>query len=290
MMRHAVIIANRGAGSFSAARMDRICRSLRDGGMEIEQQFCRDFSEMEETARLVSSRPDAPLVIAAGGDGTIAAVFNGLAGSRATCAILPMGTANVMAIELGLRTEERAVARIVAGETRPFTAGLVRGASRSSRFFLMAGVGLDGHIVRKVTLERKKRFGKGAYLLAALDHLRTWETDRLRVVTPTAEFSCHSIIICNAARYGGAFTLTPSSSIFTPALDLVAVSGSSRMDHLRLIGTTLLGGHGGGSDIIRMTAERIRIEGVQPLQTDGDDWGDTPVEIFTEQDYARIIC
>jgi len=201
-----------------------------------------------------------------------------------------MGTANVMAIELGLQTEEKAVARIIAGETRPFTAGLLRGASPSSHFCLMAGIGLDGHIVRGVTLARKKRFGKGAYLLSALEHLRTWETDRLRVVTPTADFTCHSIIICNAARYGGHFTLAPSASIFSPTLDLVAVSGNSRMDHLRLAGATLMGGHDRGSGIVRMAAERIRIEGIQPLQADGDDWGDTPAEILAEPDYARIIC
>lgn len=289
-MRHAVIIANRGAGSFSATRMDRVCRSLNAAGMETVQLFRSDFAEMEEAAREVSSRDDAPLVIAAGGDGTIAAVFNGLAGNRATCAILPMGTANVMAIELGLQTEEAAISRIVAGESRPFTAGLVRGASRSSRFFLMAGVGLDGHIVRKVTPEQKKRFGKGAYLLAALKHLRAWETGRLRVDTPTAEFNCHSIIICNAALYGGAFTLAPSASLFTPTLDLVAVTGSSRRDHLRLVGATLRGGRSGGSGIVRMTTEKILIEGVQPLQVDGDDWGDTPVEILAEKEYARIIC
>lgn len=289
MRRHAAIIANRGAGSFSAPRMDRICRSLHGAGMEIEQLFCRDFAEMEHAAREVSSRAGAPLVIAAGGDGTIAAVFNGLVGNRATCAILPMGTANVMAIELGLRDEATAVERIIAGESRPFTAGLIRGETRSSRFFLMAGAGLDGHIVRNVTPERKRRFGKGAYLLSALQQLRTWKTDRLRVVTPDTEFDCHSIIICNAARYGGPYTLAPSASLFTPTLELVAVTGSSRLDHLRLAGATLTGGHRGGSGIVRLTAERLRIEGVQPLQADGDDWGDSPVEIVAEPAYADII-
>lgn len=290
MGRHAAIIANRGAGSFSAPRLDRVCKSLHDAGIEPEQLLCRDFAEMEEAARTVSSGPEAPLVIAAGGDGTINAVFNGLAGNRATCSILPMGTANVLALELGLQTEENAVARIIAGDSRPFTAGLLSDATRSRRFFLMAGAGLDGQIVRGVTLARKKRFGKGAYLLAGLEQLVRWEGGRLRVVTENAEFSCHSIIICNTARYGGAFTLAPAASIFSPTLDLVAVTGSSRMDHLRLVGTTLAGSRGNEDGIVRIRARRLRIEGVRPLQADGDDWGDTPVEISAEPDYARIIC
>jgi len=288
-VRHAVIIANRGAGSFSSSGMDSVCRSLHAAGIEVENLSCRDFAEMQETARLASSRPDAPLVIAAGGDGTISAVLNGLAGNGATCAILPMGTANVLAIELGLQTVEKAVAKIISGENRPFTAGLVTGASRSSRFFLMAGVGLDGHIVRGVTPERKKRFGKGAYLLSALEQLRHWETGRLRVITEGADFSCHSVIVCNAARYGGAFTLAHGASIFSPSLELVAVGGSSRTDQLQLALQTLKGGSG-AAGIIRLAAERIRIEGAKPLQADGDDWGDSPVEIIAENEYARIIC
>jgi len=288
-MRQAVIIANRGAGTFSSTRMESACRNLHDAGIDVENLSCRDFTDMQETARLASSRPDAPLVIAAGGDGTISAVLNGLAGNGATCAILPMGTANVLAIELGLQTVEKAVAKIISGESRPFTAGLVSGASRSSRFFLMAGVGLDGHIVRGVTLKRKKRFGKGAYLLSALEQLRHWETGRLRVITPDADFSCHSVIVCNAASYGGAFTLAHGANIFSPSLELVAVSGTSRTDQLQLALETLKGGNGGAGGIIRLTAERIRIEGAKPLQADGDDWGDAPVEIVAEKEYARII-
>lgn len=287
-MRSAVIIANRGAGSFSAPRMDRACRLLQRAGIDIEPLFCSDFAWMEETARDVSRRSDAPLVIAAGGDGTINAVLNGLAGNSATCAILPLGTANVLAIELGLDSPEKAAQRIVAGVSRPFTAGLIRGSSRSSRFFLMAGTGLDGGIVRGVTLERKKRFGKGAYLLSALEQLCSWDHGKLRVATEGGEFDCHSLIVCNAARYGGPFTLAPEASIFTPGLELVAVTDGSRLAHLALARETLLGSRG-GAGILRLSAERIRIEGAKPLQADGDDWGDTPVEIVAEPAYARII-
>lgn len=288
-MRHAVIIANRGAGSFSATRLAEITQSLRKGGLEVEELLCSDFAAMTESARRVSARDLSPLVVAAGGDGTINAVLNGLAGNRATCAILPLGTANVLAIELGLQNAATAAERIIAGQSRPFTAGLIRGRKRSSRFFLMAGIGLDGSIVRGVTLARKKRFGKGAYLLSTLERLFRWECDRLRVITPNADFSCHSLVICNAARYGGAFTLAPGANIFSPALDLVAVTGSSRLAHLQLAKETLLGGTGSRAGIVRLTAQTIRIEGVKPVQADGDDWGDSPVEIVAEPAYANII-
>ncbi|HZV82114.1 MAG TPA: diacylglycerol kinase family protein, partial [Geobacteraceae bacterium] len=253
------------------------------------QRLCSDFAAMTEAAQETGSGEDSPLVVAAGGDGTINAVLNGLAGNRATCAILPLGTANVLALELGLSSAEKAVERIITGESRPFTAGLIRGESRTSRFFLMAGVGLDGFIVRGVTQARKTSFGKGAYILSALEHLLRWEGDRLRVITENADFSCHSLVVCNAARYGGQFNLSRGASIFTPALELVAVTGSSRLAHLGLVRETLLGGRRGTAGIVRLTAEKIRIEGVKPLQADGDDWGNSPVEIVAEKEYARII-
>ncbi|HZV82106.1 MAG TPA: diacylglycerol kinase family protein, partial [Geobacteraceae bacterium] len=289
MVKRCIIIANRGAGSFSSAKLESACRSLENAGMEVEQVFCSDFAAMAETAGKVSAPDASPLVIAAGGDGTINAVLNGLVGNRAACAILPLGTANVLALELGLNSAEKAVERIIAGETRPFTAGLIRGESRSSRFFLMAGIGLDGFIVRGVTLARKKSFGKGAYILSALEHLLRWEGGRLRVITENADFSCHSLVVCNAARYGGQFTLSRGASIFSPVLELVAVTGSSRLAHLGLVRETLLEGRRGAAGIVRLNAEKIRIEGIKPLQADGDDWGDSPVDIVAEKEYARII-
>lgn len=288
-MRHAVIIANRGAGSFSSGGLESACRSMATAGMEVERIFCGDFAAMTELAARVSASDAAPLVIAAGGDGTINAVLNGLEGNRATCAILPLGTANVLALELGLTSAEKALERIIAGESRAFTAGLIRGESRSSRFFLMAGVGVDGYIVRGVTLARKKRFGKGAYLLSALEHLCRWEGGRLTVSTENADFSCHSLVVCNSARYGGPFTLAPGASIHSPTLELVAVTGSTRLAHLALVRETLMGSGKGSSGIIRLTAESIRIGGTKPLQADGDDWGESPVTITAEKAYASII-
>lgn len=288
-MRSCLVIANRGAGSFSPAGLESACTSLGQAGMEVEQLLCNDFGAMTEAAGKAGTLPDAPLVVAAGGDGTINAVLNGLAGKGATCAILPLGTANVLALEMGLCSVDKAVTRIIAGESRPFTAGLISNGVRCSRFFLMAGVGLDGYIVRGVSRERKKRFGKGAYLISALEHLAGWESGRLRVTTENSEFSCHSLIACNASRYGGPFTLAHGASIFSPGLELVVVTGSSRLAHLQLAKETLLGGKGSGAGIVRLTAAKIRIEGVKPLQADGDDWGDTPVEIVAEPAYADII-
>lgn len=278
-----MIIANRGAGSFSQQKLDRICSQLESAGRPVERLFCGDFAAMTAAAARVSSGPDGPLVIAAGGDGTINAVFNGLAGNGATCAILPLGTANVLAIELGQRDPEIALQRIIRGESRPFTAGVISSGSKLNRFFLMAGAGFDGSVVRGVTSALKRRLGKGAYLLAALNSLATWERGELQVTTEDRQFSCHSIIACNAAHYGGPFRLTPAASLFAPTLELLVMRDNSRYNLLSLVTDTLL--HRQSS----FPTKRLVITGSKPVQVDGDDWGNAPVEIHAESNFAKII-
>ena len=287
-MKQCIIIANRGAGSFSRTLFNKACSLISTGGLAVEQRFCNDFAEMSETAAVASRQADHPIVVAAGGDGTINAVFNGLAGNSATCAILPMGTANVMAIELGIKTPEQAVSRIINGQSRQFTAGLITNTRHSSRFFLMAGVGLDGHIVRGVSLREKRLLGKGAYLLSALRNLIRWDSSELHVTTESEEFCCSTLIVCNAARYGGSFLMAPSSSIFSPSFDIVAIKGNTRMSSLTAVANTALG-QNNPDRIFRTSASNIRIDGSKPVQADGDDWGDSPAEILAEPEYARII-
>ncbi len=287
-MRNCIIIANKGAGSFSQHRFDSICSQISSGGVAVEQIFCHDFDEMTETAATVSSAPQSPLIIAAGGDGTINAVLNGLAGNNATCAILPLGTANVMAIELGVRSASEAVARIITGQPRPFTAGLLKNGVRTSRFFLMAGVGFDGHIVSGVSLKEKRFFGKGAYLLSALRSLVSWDHGELQITTETEEFSCHSLIVCNAARYGGAFNLAPAANIFSADFEIIALKGNSRSASLKAIAAAALR-EVGSERLYRTTAASISINGAKPVQADGDAWSDSPVVILAEPDYAKII-
>nr|AOR51061.1 diacylglycerol kinase [uncultured bacterium pAG2] len=287
-MRTIVIIANRGAGSFSQQRFDSNCSKLETKGVAVQRCFCTDFAEMTEKAGEISRQPDSPVVVAAGGDGTINAILNGLAGNRATCAILPMGTANVMALELGIRNTGMALATIVSGQPQPFTAGLLQNGSRSSRFFLMAGAGFDGHIVRGVSPREKQLLGKGAYLFSALRSFVSWDSGELQVSTEAEEFSCGSLIVCNASRYGGSFSLAPAANIFSPSFEVIAIRQSSRSAAIEAIANAALGrSHPMGTH--RTTATRISVTGLKPVQADGDDWGDAPVKILAEPDYARIL-
>lgn len=282
-----VVIANKGAGSFSSKRLDAACRRLEASGREIEVIACGDFSEITATAAQLGKAEDGPLIIAAGGDGTINAVFSGLAGCKASCAILPLGTANVLAIELGIKSAEAAVERIIAGNLHPLTAGAICNQQQSSYFFLMAGIGFDGRVVRGVTPALKHRLGKGAYILSALRSLASWESGEMAVTANGLGFSCHSLFVCNAAYYGGPFKLAPGASLFAPAFELIAVTDCSRRGVAALTAAALSGGK--SRAIRRLTASEIRIEGFKPVQIDGDIWGNAPVTIVAEPGYLNLI-
>jgi len=287
-VRSIVIIANAGAGSFSRKRFDKICAELESAGVNLQRCFCENFNEMTEKALVLSRDPESPTVVAAGGDGTINAVFNGLAGNSATCAILPMGTANVMALELGISSSAEAVRRISSGQPQPFTAGLLQNSAKSSRFFLMAGTGYDGHIVRGVSHRKKKILGKSAYPLSALQSLVSWDSGTLTVTTEEEEFSCGSLIICNASRYGGSFVLAPSATVFSPKFEIIAIKGISRSNTIEAVIKAALG-RSDPAQLYRTTASRISVAGLKPVQADGDDWGDAPLEIVAEPDYAKML-
>lgn len=268
--------------------MDSIRRELASKGTESEVIFCKTFAEMTTAAAELGSVQGSGAVVAAGGDGTINAVFNGLAGNRATCAIIPMGTANVMALELGIVSAHDAAGRIAAAVTRPLTAGLIRNSGHESRFFLMAGAGFDGRIVRGVTLKAKKLLGKGAYGLSALRTLASWDSTEISITTEREEFSCNSLIVTNSAKYGGSFVLCRDSSLFTPAFELLAIKGGSRCATIRAL-TDALTAKDHSTALYRTSAAKITINGRKPVQADGDDWGDSPLEITAEPGYAEII-
>ena len=116
--------------------------------------------------------PDQFDVVAiAGGDGTINEVLNGIDVNAPPVAIIPIGTANVLAAEIGLETKPKVIAdTITSGCPQPINLGIANG----QRFAVMASMGFDAEVVSNVNLSLKRYFGKGAYALEALRQLLTY--------------------------------------------------------------------------------------------------------------------
>src|ERR1700733_3758390 len=150
----------------------------------------------------------ASMVVAAGGDGTIAEVANGLLGSPARLGVIPLGTANVLARELALPFAPRAVAAALAfGRTRSLWPGLARGADGARLFVQMLGGGFDAHVVHRLPLPLKRAFGRGAYVLQTMRDAVTYRYPTITVRLDGQETQAASVIVSKGRLYAGRYVL-----------------------------------------------------------------------------------
>lgn len=289
MSRRCSVIINPVSGSYSEPLTARLVADLRRGGLEPEILLTGGPDDAAAFAAAACAREAHPLLVAGGGDGTVNGVLNGMAPGKGTLAVLPLGTANVLALELGVRSVDDAVARIVRGESRPLTVGLLEGFGLRRYFSLMVGSGFDALVVEGVRDGEKRRFGKGAYLLSAFRTLAAWDGRSLDVAAAGGLHRCHSVVICNAARYGGPSVLAPGASIFTDGLRVVCIAGHRRRDYLKLAWQVLRGNGPAGAAVTVFDATEVSVGGNKPVQVDGDFLCHGPVTVRSVPDFARII-
>lgn len=284
------LLINPLSGSYSQALRNKLLAQLESAGITPRVMTVTGPEDARRVCALIEDSVENPLILVAGGDGTINAVINALAPGRSTLGILPVGTANVLAHELGVGSVETAIECIAAGKRRPLAVGLLENdAGLSLRFVLMAGVGLDGGIVHGVRSLEKRFLKKGAYLLSALRILLEWPRGRFPVVADGCRLECHSVIICNGARYGGNFKLIPEADISEPSLDLFCITSESRSSYLGIIASVLSGRYCERNDVKRLHASRITVGGDRPIQLDGDGCGRAPVKIGVLANFAGIL-
>jgi diacylglycerol kinase family enzyme len=283
------LFVNPASGSHSTHRLQFVLERLRTSGIDTECFQVRTPAEIFAYCGIINKECRPHMVIVAGGDGTFNAVVNGLNPGTATLAVLPFGTSNVLAAEIGIASIEDGVARIVAGKTRSFSIGLLECENNSHRFVLMAGIGLDGAVVRDVRPIAKKFLKQGAYALSALKQSMTWDSTLFEISTPESAVSCHSAIICNASRYGGNFILSPGSSPFTSGLSAFCITGNTRRTYLNSALDLLRGRSKTSRGVIRIDSSTFEVKGNQPIQIDGDFVGYGPARISELAGFARII-
>jgi diacylglycerol kinase (ATP) len=139
-----------------------------------------------------------------------------------------------------------------------------------------------------VRLAEKRRLGKGAYLLSALRVLSAWDTENLQVKVNGNTVLCHSVIVCNAAKYGGNFLLSPQGDIFSPGFQVVCIKGG-RLTYFKLALLLGLGKVGGSKCVTIFPASEIEISGGKAVQLDGDYFGCAPLHLRSIPDFLRLI-
>jgi YegS/Rv2252/BmrU family lipid kinase len=283
------LFVNPASGHHSAQKFQLVLEQLQAHAVSPEIFQVRTPAEIFSCCNIINKETDPHLVIVAGGDGTFNAVVNGLNPGTATLAVLPFGTSNVLAAELGISSIEDGLDRIIAGKTSPFSLGVIRLEGKTFRFVLMAGIGLDGAVVRDVRPLAKRFLRQGAYALSALKSAVNWDSTRFEISTPEGVVTCHTVIICNASRYGGNFILEPESSPFAAGLTAICVTDNKRRTYMRIAAELFSNTAQQSGNLVRLSASAIEIRGRKAIQIDGDFIGHGPARVTTEPDFARII-
>jgi diacylglycerol kinase family enzyme len=232
------------------------------------------------------------VMVAAGGDGTVAEVAAGLLGRPGTLGVLPLGTANVLAWELGLPMRPEAAAEVlVRGEAGLVHPGLARLADGSRRLFVqMLGAGFDAEVVARLDLGLKRRIGQAAYVWQAVRELPRYRHPRLRVVFEDGEAVAGSVVVSNGRRYAGRHLLAPAAEIGRPGFQVVlldAAHGWATAGYGAALPLGLLPRLPG---IRFREAQWLRIEGAEvAVQCDGDPAGRLPVQVEAAPHGLRVM-
>jgi diacylglycerol kinase (ATP) len=288
-----ILICNPAAKSMSEAKIGRACRLLEQKDYRVDLLFTKQRGEAEQFAKDAAKR--APLVIiAAGGDGTFNEVANGVAGSDIPMAILPLGTTNVLAKELGIPDNVEGALEVALNNT-PKSVSLGRIAIMSdsspvSRYFiLMAGIGFDGEAVFGINEAFKKISGKGAYLYSGVKTLLRFAPDELAVTVDGGTHTAYSVIVGNASKYGGNFRITPDARLTDSNLHVCLFKGKKRLDTFRYMLGIVTGSHLKFADVEYLKARKIEIKCSAHIQIDGDYLGMTPAEISIVPNALRLV-
>jgi len=288
-----VLIANPAAKRSSLKKIERAVEILRLAGREVSVRLTENPGDAEGFAKEASGN-GIPLVIAAGGDGTFNEVINGIAKTDTAMAILPMGTTNVLAKELGVPEKIEAALKVALhGKPRTVSLGSIAFTSQKTRrtryFCLMAGIGFDGEAVYSVDLSLKRYSGKGAYILSGLRTLIRYSPDEIAFTVDGKTYTGYFAIIGKASRYGGDFRITPDATLTTPELYVFITHGKRRTDLLRYFLGIIMGKHLALKDVTYLRAYSVGIQGNARVQIDGDYIGTTPADISVVPNALRLV-
>ena len=288
-----VLINNPSARRSSFEKVRRATAYLQKKGFATELLFTEKKGHAEELAREAAEKKPH-LIIAAGGDGTINEVLNGMLMSETPLAILPLGTTNVLAKELSIPDSvEGAMERAATGKIRTVCLGKIEASSEHvsvvRHFCLMAGFGFDAKAVYDVNSKLKKVSGEGAYILSGINNLIHYYPSELIFSVDGEDHAGYAAIIGNASRYGGNFKITPDADILDPHFYLCIFKGRNRADILRYAAGVIRGRHLKQKDVLYLKASKIAITGNAHIQIDGDYLGSTPATITIVKDALRIV-
>ncbi|MBX3461532.1 MAG: diacylglycerol kinase family lipid kinase [Planctomycetes bacterium] len=287
--RRLLLIANPIAGGGRSRQLaPALAAALQARGLAAQVHWTTGAGDAGARAAAAGPEPWDGLV-AVGGDGTLNEVLNGMPDPTRPLGVLPVGTANVLALELGLPRAPAAVAAMLAhGHTR----ALAIGTAGDRRFLLFCGTGLDGAVVHRLAAVRTGTLGKRKWLGPILHVVRRWPRFALAATFPdgTRLDGLHSVLVTRVRNYGGVVRLVPGIDAGDGLLHVLCFRQRSRRAWLWLGARAFVGRLRPGPDLLVHATTAVRIDGEAPVQIDGDAGGHSPIDIGLLPVRARLFA
>lgn len=309
-LRRAAFIYNPASGQSSAGREAAVreaAAALREAGVEAEI-FETDGPGTATTRAREAVQRGCDAVIACGGDGTVHEVAQALVGTETALGVLPLGTANALASDLGLIAPPAEVARklLAAARTR-IPVGRIyftdrTGAPASRYFVVAAGIGADALLMYRLDSRLKRRFG---YLLYLLEATRIWATHPFPLfdaeVTENGDgavrrLEVSQLLAVRVRSFGGALRqLAPGATIHNQHLQLIAFRTRSRLEYMGFLLAVLVGRHTFKGDVQLLEASSVECRPRNGssvrlfAEADGEVLGSLPVRLEVVRDALTLL-
>lgn len=303
-----IVIANPTAG-LSAGRvsrhklLDAAQRDLEKSGLSVEMRLETDGAAVVETA-YQAARDGYETVVAAGGDGTVNAVVNGLMRAAAegiatpVLGVLPLGTGNVFAFNMNIPRGWKPACRVIRdGLTRSIDVGHAREIeSDAGRYFLlMAGIGFDAKVIENTSLRLKFVLRDFAYVLKTLQNVVLHQGTQLTLRFQDGKVYANEgwlVMVGNAASYAWDIKVTSHAQLDDGMLDVCVMPFTNKLVSIQQAMQILTGQHieRGIAHYWKTAGVCIESEPPVPVQLDGDEWAHTPLELSIRHKALRVLA
>ncbi len=267
--------------------LDSVLPVLVRRGMRVEVRPTERPGHATEIAA-EAARDGVDRVLAWGGDGTLNEVARGIVGTETALGVLPGGTVNVFAREVGIpRSIVAAAGAFATGEVRKIPVGV----ASDRPFLLMAGVGLDAEVVRRLKAGFKQALGVTAFWLDGFRGLARYPMTSLRIRSEGREIEGTGLIAGKLPRYGPSHFIAKEARLEEPLLHVVVFRGRNRRDYLRYLAGVSVGCHLRFKDVLSWKASALTVEADArvPYQVDGEFGGFTPVDLTVRDQGLSVV-